>query len=124
MTNPTESTSPGGGENSKWSEKNKALAVQLERQGLMTDFGREKIEAARESGRWDAPKASGGDAGADRCPGGAARGHEPAHSNFWAMPLSVRKTYTRAYLDAKTDAGREKRLNWMLDRLSRNLRPM
>ncbi len=40
------------------------------------------------------------------------------------MPPSVKKTYTRAYLDAKTDAGREKRLAWMVDRLNRNLKPM
>ena len=40
------------------------------------------------------------------------------------MPPSVRKTYARAYYDAKTDATREKRLAWMLDRLDRNLKPM
>ena len=51
-------------------------------------------------------------------------GHEPAFTNFQAMSLSARKTYTRAYLDAKTDAGREKRLAWMVDRLDRNLKPM
>lgn len=36
----------------------------------------------------------------------------------------VKKTYTRAYFDAKTDAGREKRIAWMVDRLNRNLKPM
>ncbi len=30
-------------------------------------------------------------------------GYEPAYTNFQAMSLSVKKTYTRAYLDAKTD---------------------
>jgi hypothetical protein len=40
------------------------------------------------------------------------------------MPPSVQKIYTRAYLDAKTEAGREKRLAWMVDRLNRNLKPM
>lgn len=50
--------------------------------------------------------------------------YEPACTNFQAMPLSVKKTYTRAYLDAKTDAGREKRIAWMVDRLNRNLKPM
>ena len=29
-------------ENSKWSEKNKALTEKLEKQGLMTDYGRQK----------------------------------------------------------------------------------
>ena len=50
--------------------------------------------------------------------------YEKAHANFLGMSPSVRKTYTRAYLDAKTDAGREKRLAWMVDRLNRNLKPM
>lgn len=51
-------------------------------------------------------------------------GYEPACTNFQAMSLSVKKTYTRAYFDAKTDAGREKRIAWMVDRLNKNLKPM
>ena len=50
--------------------------------------------------------------------------YEPAYTNWMAMSLSVRKTYTRAYFDAKTDAGREKRIAWMVDRLNKNLKPM
>ena len=50
--------------------------------------------------------------------------YEPAFTNFGAMSLSVKKTYTRAYFDAKTDAGREKRIAWMVDRLNKNLKPM
>ena len=52
------------------------------------------------------------------------REYEPAFTNFQAMPLSVKKTYTRAYLDAKTDAGREKRIAWIVDRLHKNQKPM
>ncbi|MCI8729449.1 MAG: YdeI/OmpD-associated family protein, partial [Clostridia bacterium] len=29
-----------------------------------------------------------------------------------------------AYLDAKTDTGREKRIAWMVERLNKNLKPM
>lgn len=36
-------------DNSKWSEKNKALTRKLEEQGLMTDFGRKKIEEAKKT---------------------------------------------------------------------------
>ena len=36
-------------EKSKWSEKNKALAQKLEEQGLMTEFGRKKIEEAKKT---------------------------------------------------------------------------
>jgi len=50
--------------------------------------------------------------------------YEPAYTNYQAMSPSVKKTYTRAYFDAKTDAGRDKRLSWMIERLNKNLKPM
>ncbi len=112
-------------ENSKWSEKNKALAGKLEERGLMTDFGRKKIAEAKRNGQWDASKPLAVIT-EEQIAGLSAllEGYEPAYTNFQAMPPSVKKTYTRAYLDAKTDAGREKRLAWMVDRLNRNLKPM
>ncbi len=88
--------------NSKWSEKNKALVKNLEERGVMTDLGRRKIASLS----------------------ALLEGYEPAYTNFQAMSPSVKKTYTRAYLDAKTDAGREKRIAWMVDRLNKNLKPM
>lgn len=110
--------------NSKWSEKNKKIVAKLEGQGLMTDRGRAKIEEAKANGQWDAPKAPAiAEADIERI-AEMLEPYEPAHTNFLAMPPSVRKTYTRAYLDAKTDAGREKRLTWMVDRLNQNLKPM
>ncbi len=111
-------------EKSKWSEKNKALAQSLEERGLMTDFGRQKIEEAKKNGQWDAPKPA---AITERQVDQLAvllRAYEPAFTNFHAMSLSAKKTYTRAYFDAKTDAGREKRIAWMVDRLNKNLKPM
>ena len=38
------------------------------------------------------------------CLSALLEGHDPACTNFHAMSLSVKKTYTRAYFDAKTDA--------------------
>lgn len=111
-------------ENSKWSEKNKALAEKLEGQGLMTEQGREQIAEARKNGQWDAPKAPPVTEDQIALVAALLEGHEPACANFRAMPPSVKKTYTRGYLDAKTDEGRERRLSWMLDRLDKNLRPM
>lgn len=108
---------------SAWSEKNKALVERLEARGLMTDAGRAKIEEARRNGQWDAQKADVTEQEIQHL-ATLLEGHEPAHENFQAMPPSVRKTYARAYYDAKTDATREKRLAWMLDRLDRNLKPM
>lgn len=111
-------------EKSKWSEKNKALVKSLEERGLMTDFGRKKIEEAKKNGQWDAPDLMAVAEKEIAVLSTLLVGHEPAWTNFQAMSLSVKKTYTRAYYDAKTDAGREKRLAWIVDRLNKNLKPM
>jgi uncharacterized protein YdeI (YjbR/CyaY-like superfamily) len=110
--------------NSKWSEKNKKLVTDLEKRGLMTERGRAKIEEAKANGQWDAPKVPGITEEDIERVAQILEPYETAHANFLGMSPSVRKTYTRAYLDAKTDAGREKRLAWMVDRLNRNLKPM
>ncbi|WP_322172499.1 YdeI/OmpD-associated family protein [Acutalibacter caecimuris] len=112
-------------EKSRWSAKNRALAEKLEAQGLMTDRGRQKIEEAKADGRWDAPDPMA-EVGEEQVAqvAGLLQGQEPAFRNFQAMPLSARKTYARAYFDAKTQAGRAKRLAWLVDRLNQNLRPM
>lgn len=110
--------------NSKWSEKNKALVKSLEERGLMTDFGRKKIEEAKKNGQWDAPKPA---AITEEQIAGLSeilKAYEPAYTNFSAMSLSVKKTYVKAYLDAKKEAGREKKIAWMVDRLNKNLKPM
>ena len=110
--------------NSKWSEKNKKLVAELEKRGLMTEQGHAKIEEAKSNGQWDAPKAPGITEEDVERVAQVLEPYEAAHANFLGMSPSVRKTYTRAYLDAKTDAGREKRLAWMVDRLNQNLKPM
>lgn len=110
--------------NSKWSEKNKALVEKLEKQGLMTDYGRQKIEQAKQNGQWDAPKKPTVTEEEVRSLAALLKAYEPAYTHFLAMSLSVKKTYTRAYLDAKTAAGRAKRLAWMVERLHQNLKPM
>ena len=111
-------------ENSKWSEKNKGLVKSLEERGIMTDFGRKKIEEAKKNGQWDAPKSIEITEEHIAQVSTVLKEYEPAYTNFQAMSPSVKKTYARAYFDAKTDAGREKRIAWMVDRLNRNLKPM
>lgn len=111
-------------EKSKWSEKNKALVKTLEERGLMTDFGRKKIEEAKKNGQWDAQNSIVVTEEQIAQLSALLKEYEPASANFEAMSPSVKKTYTRAYLDTKTDAGREKRIAWMVDRLNRNLKPM
>lgn len=110
--------------NSKWSEKNKALAARLEEQGRMTEAGRAKIAQARENGQWDAPKPGAVTGEQIEALAALLEAHGTARQNFLGMSLSVRKTYTKAYLDAKTDKGRAKRLAWMVERLEQGLKPM
>lgn len=111
-------------EKSKWSEKNKALVKTLEERGLMTDFGRKKIAEAKKNGQWDAQNSIVVTEEQIAQLSALLKEYEPASANFEAMSPSVKKTYTRAYLDAKTDDGREKRIAWMVDRLNKNLKPM
>ncbi len=111
-------------EKSKWSEKNKALVKDLEERGLMTDCGRKKIEEAKKNGQWEAKNSMAVTEEQIARVAALLEKYEPAFTNFKSMSLSVKKTYTRAYFDAKTDAGREKRIAWMVDRLNRNLKPM
>jgi len=110
--------------NSKWSDKNKATVEKLEKQGMMTDQGRMKIEEAKKNGQWDASKSSSITDEQILFLSDLLKDHEPAYTNFQEMSPSVKKTYTRAYFDAKTDAGRLKRLFWMIERLNDNLKPM
>lgn len=111
--------------NSKWSEKNKLIVERLENLGLMTDNGRVKIEEAKKNGQWDsATKPSAITSEQIEMISNLLVENGQAYTNFQAMSLSVKKTYTRAYLDAKTDAGRIKRLEWLIARLEQNLKPM
>jgi len=110
--------------NSKWSDKNKALVESLEKRGIMTDYGRTKIVEAKKNGQWDAPNPISVTDDQIAILTGLLREHELACTNFQGMSPSVKKTYTQAYFDAKTDAGRVNRLSWMIDRLNKNLKPM
>ncbi len=77
--------------NSKWSEKNKALAEQLEKKGIMTDYGRKKIDEAKKNGQWNATKAPIiTDEQIDSL-SVLLKGHEPAYTNFMAMSFSIKK---------------------------------
>ncbi len=111
-------------EQSKWSEKNKALVKSLEARGLMTDWGRKKIEEAQKNGQWHTPAPAAITEEQIAELSALLEGFEPACTNFKAMSLSVKKTYTKAYFDAKTDIGRKKRIAWITDRLNKNLKPM
>ncbi len=110
--------------NSKWSEKNKKLVTELEQRGIMTDLGRARVNEAKENGQWDTNNSTEVIEEQIKAVSELLKDFEPAYTNFLAMSPSVRKTYTKGYFSAKTEAGRESRLKWMVDRLNKNLKPM
>lgn len=109
---------------SKWSVKNKELALSLMEKGLMTQQGLEAIERARKNGSWDNAKAILIDEEQIRMFKEIIKPYEPAYANLLAMSHSIQRTYTGFYLDAKSDKTRRARLDKIIDRLTKNLKPM
>jgi uncharacterized protein YdeI (YjbR/CyaY-like superfamily) len=109
---------------SEWSEKNKEMAAELEKQGRMTDYGRTSIEEAKRNGTFkpkDRPVVT-----QEMIEDLAMQLHdiEPACTNFTAMSPSVRRTYAALLHEGKTEETRHKTLAKIIDRLNRNLKPM
>ena len=109
---------------SKWSVKNKELAQTLMEKGLMTRQGLEAIERARKNGLWDDAKRVIINDEQIQMFREIIQPYEPAYNNLQAMSHSVQRTYTGFYLDAKSDKTRQARLEKIIDRLNRNLKPM
>lgn len=109
---------------SKWSEKNKKLAQTLIKKGLMTPPGFDAIECAQKNGMWENAKSiTINDEQIEKFRE-IIQPHEPAYTNLLAMSNSVQRTYTLFYLDAKSDKTRQTRLERIIDRLNKNLKPM
>jgi uncharacterized protein YdeI (YjbR/CyaY-like superfamily) len=109
---------------SNWSEKNKKLVDKLIQSGEMTEYGLRAVAAAKKDGRWDKPKPEPIKEEQIEILINALSGAEPALSNFLNMPMSVKKTYTALYLDAKKEDTRVKRLEKIIERLNENKKPM
>lgn len=110
---------------SNWSEKNKELVEKLESQGLMTDFGRVKIEIAKQNGHWNPSKPEPLTDEQLRQFEDMLKSYETAYANFIKMPRSARGAYAASYFfGAKTEAGKQKRFSAIIERLNLNLNPM
>ena len=109
---------------SKWSSKNRKTAEALINVGKMEEPGLITIEEAKKSGNWDLPERETATDDQVEVLVEAIDGTEPALSNFLNMPLSVRRTYTMFYLDAKKEDTRIRRLEKIITRLNENKGPM
>jgi uncharacterized protein YdeI (YjbR/CyaY-like superfamily) len=112
--------------NSNWSEKNQKLAEKLEHEGLMTEAGRAKIEHAKQNGTWNAgkkPEPLSPELLRQFCD--MVKPFEPACTNLMKMPPSVRRNYAASYFfGAKTEEGKQRRFDTIIERLNLNLDPM
>ncbi|MFZ5354876.1 MAG: YdeI/OmpD-associated family protein [Bacillota bacterium] len=110
--------------NTEWSAKNIALAEQLEAAGRMTDFGRAKIDEAKQNNCFKAKERL--EITEDHINQfiDQIKNVEPAYSNFLGMSPSVKRVYASHYFDAKSEEVRIKRLHKIVERLNQNLKPM
>lgn len=109
---------------SKWSVKNRETAEQLVNEGKMAEPGLAAITEAKKSGNWDLPERETATDDQVEILIQAINGTEPALSNFLNMPLSIRRTYTMFYLDARKEETRIRRLKKIIERLNENKGPM
>lgn len=109
---------------SKWSAKNIKSAQTLIEKGLMTPQGFEAIENARKLGLWEPVERNPIDDHQIQMFKEIIQSYGPAFANLLAMSPSVQRTYTGYYYDAKSDKTRQARLEKIVDRLNKNLKPM
>lgn len=108
----------------EWSAKNISLVESLEASGIMTDYGRAKIEEAKQNNCFQAKKRLEiTDSHIEQFIS-EIKDIEPAYSNFLAMSPSVKRIYTAHYLDTKSEQARINRLKKIIERLNQNLKPM
>jgi uncharacterized protein YdeI (YjbR/CyaY-like superfamily) len=109
---------------SVWSERNRELVKKLIENGTMMEAGQVVIDQAQKEGTWDRPRPAPISETEIGVLTQALSGAEKALANFLKMPLSVKRTYTALYLDAKKEDTREKRLEKIIERLNENKKPM
>lgn len=109
---------------SKWSERNKSIVEKLIKNGKMTEHGMKAVEEAKKSGTWDLPKREPVLDVHIEALIKDIKGAEPALSNYLKMPFSVRKVYAGFYREAKKEETRIRRLQYIIDRLNQNKKPM
>ena len=109
---------------SKWSVKNRKTAEELNDSGKMEKPGLAAIEEAKKSGNWNLPQRETATDDQVKILVKAINGTEPALSNFLNMPMSIRRTYSMFYLDAKKEETRIRRLEKIIGRLNENKGPM
>jgi uncharacterized protein YdeI (YjbR/CyaY-like superfamily) len=109
---------------SVWSRSNRKRAERLISEGRMTSAGLRTVEEAKHNGRWE--KAYSSRRGVVAVPQDlteALKKNRIAHENFEAFPPSARFIYIHWIHEAKRRDTRERRIQTVVDRSERRLKP-
>lgn len=90
----------------------------------MTQQGLDAISCAKHNGEWDNSKRNAASEEQIMMFMQMIEPHRLAYTNLLAMSNSVQRTYALFYFDAKSDKTRETRLEKIIDRLNKDLKPM
>ena len=106
-----------------WSTKNKNSVERLIKEGKMMPLGLTAVELAKKDGRWEKADHDPIDFSVDDFTE-LLRPNEKALKNYMTMSPSVRKTYAISYYALKKEDSRQRRLQVIMERLEKNLKPM
>lgn len=109
---------------SNWSQRNKGIVQSLIERGLMTQQGLDAISCAKQNGQWENPRPNTASVEQVLAFRQLIEPNEPAYTNLLTMSDAVQRTYTLFYLDVKLEQTRKTRLEKIIDRLNKNLKPM
>ncbi|MBM3292217.1 bacteriocin-protection protein [Candidatus Bathyarchaeota archaeon] len=107
-----------------WSLYNRERAQKLLDEGRMTEAGLKTVEEAKNNGQWD--KAYSSSRGPVETPEDllvALKKNQAAYNNFHAWPPSARFMYIHWLNEAKQQVTRQRRIDTIVDRSEKNLRP-
>lgn len=106
---------------SVWSKLNKERIEKLVKNGLMTEVGLQKIEAAKADGSWNALDASD-ELKIEKDLREAFKQNKQAKANFEKFPASVKRGILYWIYSAKTEATRAERIEKTIRMAAENLR--
>lgn len=107
-----------------WSTKNKNRVNELIKLGLMKPSGLNAVEISKANGKWDQGDSLPDDYDVDVFKNYIRLSNSQAFEDFNRFSPSVQKTYAISYFVLKKPESRIKRLNVIIERTLKHLKPM
>lgn len=86
--------------------------------------GMDAISCAKQNDQWENPRPNTASVEQVQAVRQLIKSHKPVYKNLLAMSDVVQRTYTLFYLDAKLEKTHKTRLEKIIDRLNKNLKPV